>query len=91
MSPVVMLCRNARRFALLRLTHSLHTHFSSLIVGSVNSLFSAVNCCELKATVNVTSPRLRLHINALSLAHKVLGGISMVVASSATQKRIALI
>ena len=86
-----MLWRNARRFAFLRLTRSLHTYASSLIVGSVNTLFPAVNFCELNATVNVTSPRLRLHINALSLAHKVLGGISMLVASSATQKRIALI
>ena len=49
------------------------------------------NTCELNAIVNsILLLTARLHINALSLAHKVLGGIGMLVASSFTQKRIAL-
>ena len=82
MSPVVILWRNARRFAFLRLTHSLHTHASSLIDGSVNTLFSSVSICELNAIVNVTSPKARLHVKSLSLAHKVFSGIVTLAASS---------
>ena len=56
----------------------------------VNISFSSVNTCELNAITNSTLPKARLHINTLFLTHKVFSGISMLVASSFTQKRIAL-
>ena len=89
--PDAMRCRNARRFVFLRLTRSLPSYASSLIDDSVSTLFSKDSTCELNAITNSTLLlTARLHVNTRSLAHKVFSGISMLVASSFTQKRIAL-